>query len=45
MIQAVYSGISWFIGTAVFGGCWLVTILVLGLLARIFGGKPEDEEE
>jgi hypothetical protein len=43
MIQAVYAGVFGFITVAVFIGGWVLVFLLLGLLARVFGGPIVDD--
>lgn len=43
--MAIRYGLTGFIVSAAFVGAWLLTLMVLALLARIIGGKPEDDDE
>lgn len=45
MIQAVYAGVFGFITVAVFLGGWVLVFLTLALLARIFGGPVDDDDD
>ena len=43
--QYVRAGLGWFLGTAVFFGCWAVFMLMIGLMARILGGADDEDGE
>lgn len=43
--QAFLNGIYGFIVSAAFLGCWVLMMLVAGLLARIFGGKDTEGDD
>lgn len=42
--DAVSIGVQMFLGSAVFVGCWVLLVMLLALVARILGGKADDEE-
>lgn len=44
MMNFVRAGFGLFIGAATFVGCWVVLLLMVGLLARIFSADDSDEE-
>lgn len=37
-------GAQVFLGSAVFVGCWMLLVMLLALVARILGGKADDEK-
>ena len=43
--QAFQNGVYGFVVSAVFLGCWVLMITVVGLLVRIFGGKDDAEDD
>lgn len=45
MMQAVYAGVFGFITVAVFIGGWVLVFLLLGLLARVFGGPIVEDDD
>ena len=43
--NAFVTGFRWFLGTATFAVCWLVFIMLGGLIARLLGGAEEGEDD
>lgn len=43
--QAFLNGIYGFIVSASFLGCWVLMMMVAGLLARFFGGKDAEGDD